>query len=382
MQFSNELVKIPSELGFLTDYTELGYSQSGHLVQGTYPIINGVRQKVPRFLLQVDANYQPVIQRTTMNEFATSFLSEVAPKNITVDPLGIVTADEAKYTLNNDGTMSKVIAKRPIAYFTSLVAFGGVTVGMTVADAIKYFGAEFIIHTLSYTNPDGTDSGLVTLENADPAGKINGKTTYWGYAVAERVLKDCIASNMYSRSRTSMGKFLAGNYPWLRLNSTVDALPAIVTTHGYMKRPVTNSVIPYLYTEAGKVKASVFVNKQVYTGGKITNPAGYEFTPTFVLMLTNGGPDQTAGGYSLRARAQSVVHMTSFSEYNLVALTDDREGYIDQATSTIFYNPNKPAIVRLEVTQARIGDIMGKTWAVEGAVNIQTGVWSKFYETL
>ena len=382
MQFSNELVKIPNELGFLTDYTELGYSQSAHLVQGVYPIINGVKQKVPRFLLQVDAGYQPVVQRTTMNEFATAFLSEIAPKNITVDPLGIVTADDAKYTLNNDGTMSKVVSKRPIAYFTSLVAFGGVTVGMTVADALKYFGAEFIIHTLSYTKPDGTPSGLMTLETADPAGKINGQTTYWGYATAERVLKDCIASNMYSRGRRDAGKFIAGNYPWLRLNSTVDALPSIVTTHGYMKRPMTNSVIPYLYIESGKVKASVFVNKQVYTGGRITNPAGFEFTPTFVLMLTNGGPDQTAGGYSLRARAQSVVHMTSFSEFNLVALTDDREGYIDQATSTIFYNPNKPAVVRLEVTQARIGDIMAKTWAVEGAINVNTLEWSKFYETL
>ena len=382
MNYSNELVKIPSQLGFLTDYTELGYSQSGHLVQGTYPIINGVKQKYPRFLLQVDAAYQPVVQRTTMKEFATSFLSEIAPKSIEVQTDGVVVADNAKYVPNADGTLTKTISESPLAYFTMLVAYGGTTVGMKVSDAVAYFGADFAIHTLSYTDANGQPSGLVTLDKADPNGIINGQTVYWGYVSAQRVLRDCISTNKYSTSKSSMGKFLYGNYPWLKLNSTIADLPKQITIHGYTKQPKTNSVIPYLVLENGKVKNNTFVNKQVYTGGTITNPAGYDFTPTFVLMLTNGGPDYTQGGYSIRARAQSVVHLPSFTEYNVVALTDDREGYIDQATSTIYYQPSKPAIIRLEVTQARIGDIMGKTWAVEGAVNIQSGVWSKFYETL
>jgi hypothetical protein len=224
----------------------------------------------------------------------------------------------------------------------------------------------------------------VYIDNADENGIINGQTTYFGYVSAARVLADCVLSNFYTYNRkTKSFTYLAGPYPWLKKDATIADLPSKVTIHTYETRPFNNSVFAHLAYEGGKVKGNVFVNKQPFTTDKFQVPSGSSITPTYVLMLTNGGPDQTAGGYVLRARAQSVAHLTSFDEYTITPLEDEtKEGYIDITTKTIFINPTKKAIVRLEVTQARIGDIMGKTWSVEGAINLETGEWSKFFERL
>jgi hypothetical protein len=267
---------------------------------------------------------------------------------------------------------------------TQLVAFGGETVGMTVQQAVDYFGDDFLIHTLSYTTPSGTPSGLVAIENADSQGVINGQTTYFGYVSAARVLADCVLSNFYTYNRkTKAFTYLAGPYPWLKKDATMDDLPSKVTIHTYETRPLSNSVFAYLEYVDGKVKPTIFSNKAPLTTRTLQNPSGATITPTFVLMLTNGGPDQTAGGYSLRSMSQSTAQLASIEEYTVEQLGDvEKEGYIDITTKTIFINPTKKAIVRLEVTGARMGDIMGKTWAIEGAINLETGEWSKFFEQL
>lgn len=391
LPYSPQLVKIPAGLEFLADYTETSYVQSGHLVSGVYPTIKGIKQTRPFFLMQMNVNGTPLSQNVTMNEFATAFLSEKAPTSISTPSEGVVQADESRYTMAADGTMTKVVAIKPEKYFCQVNAFGGLTVGKKVSEAAAILGPDFEIHILSYTkpetitkeNPKGEDSGQVYMKDADPNGIINGQTAYWGYVTAARVFADCKAMNMYSTSRRNRGAFMAGQYPFIRnINDTIEVLPPSITIHYYTKRPKTNSVIPFLRYENGKVINNTFVNKLPYDGGVISNPAGNDFTPTFVLMLTNGGPDQTSGVYSIRSRAQSVVHLRSFDEFSVVSLNDGRDGYIDEVGKTIYINPSKPAIVRLEVTQARIGDIMAKTWAVEGAINLQTGVWSKFFETL
>jgi hypothetical protein len=381
--YSPSLVKIPQGLEFLADFTQQGYSITGQRVSVSYPIRNGVRSKIPRFGLVVDWNGNPIVENTTMKEFAASFIDERMTTPVVVNPDGNVTVGNSRYVFTNSETLSKTTTERMSRYMTQLVAFGGETVGMTVQQAVAYFGADFTIHSLSYTTPSGQPSGLFALENADMAGIINGQTTYFGWVSAERLLRDCIASNTYTvNRRTGIANYIAGPYKWLKQTSTVADLPAKIVVDTFKRMPVTNSVIPFLVIEGGKVKNNTFVNIQPFAGGQIQNPSGNNFTPTYVLMLTNGGPDQTAGGYSLRAMAQSVVHLTSFDEFSLVALTDGSEGRIDVNTKTIFINPNKKAVVRLEVTQARIGDIMAKTWAVEGAINVQTGQWSRYFEQL
>jgi hypothetical protein len=398
MNYSNELVKIPSELGFLTDYTQTGYSYQGNQIQVSYPIVNGVKQTTPRFTFRVDINGVPPKTDTIMTEFATAFLSEGAPpKVVSVTEAGTILQEfDASYgqflpytfTLNATGAV-KSTSFKPIKYFVKLVAFGGKTVGMTVQEAIAHLAPDFEVFILSYTKPDGQPSGLVYAKDADPNGIINGQTVYDGYVTLERVIKDCIASNTYSvNRRTGVVKFVGGLYKDIPRDCTVDTLPEKYFTkivHNYTQRPNCNSVFVYLTLQDGKVKNNSFINKQVYSPSiKVYNPSGAEITPLWVVSLVNGGPDFAPGGYSIRAMAQSVVWSNSFDEFTLVELTDlTKEGYIDANTKTVYYRPDKKAVLRVELMQAaQNNNPMAKSWGVEGAINLQTGAWSKFFEIL
>lgn len=398
MNYSNELVKIPNEIGFLTDYTQTGYSYQGNLIQSFYPIINGVRQTTPRFTFRVDVNGMPVKTDTTMTEFATAFLSEAAPPKVLSSTETSVVLQEydasqgqnLSYTFTPNATGAvKSTSFKPSKYFVKVAAFGGKTVGMTVQQAIAHLAPDFEVFVLSYTKPDGQPSGLIYAKDADPNGIINGNTFYDGYVTLERVIKDCIASNMYNvNRRTGVATFVGGSYKDIPRNCTVDTLPEKYFTkivHNYTKRPNCNSVFVYLTLENGKIKNNSFINKQVYAPGvKVYNPSGAEITPLWVVSLTNGGPDFAPGGYSIRARAQSVVWSNSFDEFTLVPLTDlTKEGYIDANTKTVYYNPSKKCVLRVELMQAaQNNNPMAKSWGVEGAINLETGAWSKFFETL
>jgi hypothetical protein len=398
MNYSNELVKIPGELEFLTNYTQTGYSYQGNQIRVSYPIINGVKQTTPRFTFRVDINGVSPKVNTTMTEFATSFLSEAAPpKVVSVTEAGIVLKEfDASYNQNltytfilNETSAVKSTSFKPSKYFVKLVAFGGETVGMTVQQAIAHLAPDFDVFVLNYTKPDGEGSGLVYAKDADPNGIINGQTIYDGYVTLERVIKDCILSNTYSvNRRTGVVKLVGGLYKDIPRDCTVDTLPEKYFTkieHNYTQRPNCNSVFVYLTLQDGKVKNNSFINKKVYSPTvKVYNPSGAEITPLWVVSLVNGGPDFAPGGYSIRSMSQSVVWSNSFDEFTLVELTDlTKEGYIDATTKTVYYRPDKKAVLRVELMQAaQNNNPMAKSWGVEGAIDLKTGAWSKFFETL
>lgn len=391
--YSNNLVRIPDEIGFLTDYTQTGYTYQGHLVRAVYPIINGVKQKTPRFIFAVDGSNNPVSQFTTMTEFATAFLSEVAPPRM-LSSDGVTTVLEeydASFAKNiqysfvqGAGVATKATAFKPERYFTKLAAWGGRTVGMTVEQAMAHLAPDFEVHILSYTKPDGTPSGLVYASDADPNGIINGQTFYDGYVTLERVVSDSLASNMYTTNRrTGVTRYMAGPYKDL-VGFTAATLPEkyhTKITHNFVTRPNSNSVFVHLLLEDGVVVNNTFVNKQPYVqGDKVFKPSGEEVTPLWVLSLVNGGAPQTSNGIALRAMAQSVVWGPIFNAFNVE--TTEGDGYIDVETNTVFYNPNHKAILRVELMENFQNNPMSKVWGVEGAINLVTGEWSKFFEQL
>jgi hypothetical protein len=390
-QFSPELVRIPNELNFLTDFIQTAH-YSSNLVIGTHnkstKTVTDSTGKVkstvsvwnPRFVLSNRSGFLTATgSETTSVDLASAFIEyEVAPV-ITVEGSSIKVLNDTYIKVGD--SLTKIYNGQP-KNFDVTINVGSSLKNKTLQEIIDYFGNDFIISEVttpgtSFFNVDVVNKSTVMTDICQLKGKVT----------IARVLADCIASNIYDKK----GKFLAGPYPFLKQTSTIDDLPKFTTTTTYKKGEVNQltSLFVYLQVENGKLINNTFVNKSLYNEVTypIKNPAGYNFTPSYIIKLQNEPkiPYQVEVGGSKVGMGDTNgwLQVRSFDEMDIVELTDlTKDGYIDVDNKTLYINPSKKCVFRVEFTQANLGDPFAKTYGYEGAINYQTGKWSKFHYTL
>jgi hypothetical protein len=379
--YSASTVKIPDQLEFLTDYIQTGHYMSKTLT-GTYrtTTVGGVTTSTPVFTY---ANKTGYVQGTNWRsmELASAFVEYPTPPVITTSG-NTITVNDEQYTLNG-GTLTRFFVGTP-KFIPCMLNVSGVLKGLTVQQVQDYFGSSVEIFTITIVLPDGSTSSQYTWNEVDKSAKVNDRCTLWAWVSPERILADAKLLNKYDKK----GKYMVGPYPSLKLTSTIDDMPPVTITTMYT-RPVDNqvsSVFVYLTLNGSTLTNNTFVNKQMYydVPGVMKNPAGYAFSPTYVITLRN----EPSVPYSVNIMGSQVgkgnsngwMQLKTFDSIQVLELADKtKDGYIDVANQIIYVNPTKKCVIEVEYGQYKMGDPFGKTYAWSGAINYQTHNWSKFY---
>lgn len=384
--FSPEVVKIPQELAYLTDYITQSNSVSNLVVSTTIKktVISGgvtTTTTTPRFVLETLSGYgTPQGHVSTTIDCAAAYIETPMPIEV-IDKNTVKSGDTIYY--NYPTSVTAVTNQHPTTFNVMLNILTPL-VGKTVKQVQDYFGADFTIVTIA-----PKDLGQFYLKDISPDMVLTWGTVIFGNVTASRVLADCIASNIY-HSRT--GKFLNGPYPWLPKNATIADLPQFKVTTTYVKPALSNTVtsaFPFLRIEGGKLINNTFVNGHLYSElpPVLRNPAGYSFSPTYIIALYN----EPTTPYTVDIMGSKVgmgnsngwIQLSSFDQLNIVELEDEtQDGYIDKNTNTFYINPSKKCVFRVTFSQANMGDPFGKTYGWEGAIRYSDSEWSKFYYTL
>jgi hypothetical protein len=383
--YSHDLVRIPAELEYLTDYIQQSVASS-NLVVGqwiTKTTASGtsyVTTKTPRFLLATNDGYGTATgHKTTSIDLATASLEPTIPAE-QIDTNTVKVGNTMYY--NTPSGVTSVENDHPTTFNATIMVYDFL-VGKTLPEIQAYFGQDYTIENVA---PVG--SGYFPANTFNPTTKLGSGSYLAGTVTAARVIADCVASNIYN---TKTGKFLNGSYPWLPKNATVANMPLFTVTTTYAKATDNQvaSVFPYLQIEGGKLINNTFVNKLLYNEvpSVMKNPAGYNFTPTYIITMYNEPTTPATvdimGSKVGMGNSNGWIQLASFTELNIVELADEtQDGYIDKNTNTFYVNPSKKCVFRVGYTQAKMGDPFGKTYDWEGAIRYSDKAWSKFYYTL
>ena len=393
-QYSSDIVRIPKELEFLTDFITTAVYTSNIVVGKTTQISKttttaGVTTSsivsVHRFVLSNKDGYLSAAgHKENAVDLASAFVEYQTPPTITVISPSQIKVNDITYNYTADAVTS-VENTKPRRFMVNMFADAELK-GMTVQQIMDFFGTDFQITSLSIPGTtEGTATAQYPIDKVDKSTLLSPKCLIFGYVSIERVLRDCIASNMYN----AKGQLLVGPYPFLKKDSTVEDLPPFQYTRTYKKAAAgqLSSLFPYIKVENNKLINNTFVNKKLYKEATypMNNPAEFPFTPTWIVILHNQPETPYAvtimGTKVTMGDANGWLHVTSFDEMNIVELTDpNQDGYIDQASNTIFINPNKKCVFRVVYSQAKLGNVFDKTYGYEGCLNYKTGVWSKYLE--
>jgi hypothetical protein len=239
-EYSPDVVRIPKELEFLTDFITTAVYTSNIVVGKTTQTsktttTNGVTTSsvvsTHRFVLSNKDGYLSAAgHKENAVDLATAFIEYQTPPTITVVSPSQIKVNDITYNYTAD-LVTSVENTKPTKFMVNIFADAELK-GMTVQQVMDFFGTDFQITSLSLpgTTP-GTTTGQYIINEVDKSTVLSSQCVIFGYVSIDRVLRDCIATNIYN----SKGKLLVGPYPFLKKDSTVADLPPFQYTRMYKK---------------------------------------------------------------------------------------------------------------------------------------------------
>jgi hypothetical protein len=350
--FSLDKVHIPNELGQLTQMISTKTTSTGKVVSTWIRRTSkGKTESKPVFMYTREIGPNDVITAVDLATASLEQTDEVITQNVNVVQFG-----ETVYTFNPSGgcTRVNVIDAASIPQRVLLNGVGTPTLNKPLSQQLTIVGSGF-------TPTHYTKSGTGFFEYIPGVSDIDTAVSVLGYVTRQRIIQDC----QFAQMRSPKGAVLTNPYPYTNPN---DLTVTYTTEYKRGSEDQIRSVFPYLVKAGNVIYNNTWVNGKLYNEvGPLKNAAGYAFSPTWIIRLCNQPPlpsvltdsDYVNGTGFVNQRIQ----LRQFDQMNIATTT--AEGYIDERSNTIYYNPNKRCIVWVQYSNARMGDPNAKTYNYE-----------------
>jgi hypothetical protein len=350
--FSLDKVHIPSELAPLTDMITTKTTCTGKVVSTWIRrTVNGRSESKPVFVYTRQIGPNDLI---TAVDLATAFLEQT--DEVVTQTANTVQFGETVFTFNASGGGARVnvIDAASVLQRVMLNGVGTPTLNKPLSQQLAIIGSGF-------TPTHYTKSGTGFFEYIPGVSERDTAVSVLGIVTRQRVIQDC----QYAQMRSPKGIILTNPYPYNNVND-------LTTTYSTeFKRGADDqvrSVFPYLVKVENVIYNNTWVNGKLYNEvGPLKNAAGYSFSPTWIIRLCNQPPlptvltdaDYVNGAGFVNQRIQ----LRQFDQMNIATTTG--EGYIDERSNTIYYNPSKRCVIWVQYSNARMGDPNAKTYNYE-----------------